>query len=267
MTHADADQLAALHGLSKQLNLQVEANIGSNLSAGSLAAESDHPLLLMLLHDVPVTLNTDSRVVSRVAMGGGRHAEPESDRDGHPIAEPPAWLERGREGPGRIELSEVWLKATVLHYRQLQFARFEDVELFYVVLEGGKLEGAEFTRCRLDHTILMYATFERSVWTQCDFLTGRLGASCGVGARFMDCSLPEAELERSDWSDALLERVQLTGANLQLMKLHRTVLRDCDLTNADLTDASLAGARFERCVLAGATLPPSVNKAELTDCS
>ena len=111
-------------------------------------------------------------------------------------------------------------------------------------LAGTDLEGADFSRGRLEK-----ASFHDAVLERANFMQARLDGADLRGAHLERANLMEASLERAELGGAHLER-----ANLMEARLERAYLMKAHLEEANLMDARLDGAYLILANLEGANL-------------
>ena len=116
-------------------------------------------------------------------------------------------------------------------------ASFYDCDLRECDLSGAQLEEAYFARCRLEGCKLEGAQLTKTFWRSC---------------RVVDCMC-----RYTNWGEATLEGVTLTGCDLREAFLSevrfraRTRLERCSLVQADLFRTTLKGMDLSTCDLAG----------------
>jgi len=163
------------------------------------------------------------------------------------------------------DLSEVDWAERELEDLSLQDCVLTDVTLSAVMLRGASFVGCKFVRCRFAHVDLREARFER-----CSFVDVQNHGGVHIGfsrldeARFVDCDLAFADIDRSTLYDVSAERCSFRGARFHRADFSRAfgrkvvrtaaTFRSCNLQLVDLSDARLADADLSGSILREADL-------------
>jgi uncharacterized protein YjbI with pentapeptide repeats len=196
--------------------------------------------------DAPRILAAD-RAVSRATPPRGRI-------DTATLAAHHAWLARGRNGAGRLDVVTADVRECAIAAGQLDGCRLEGVALDRAELAAIRLADAELVDVSFAGARLEAASFAGAVAVDCAF-DGALAARARFDRAVLERgSLVETNLERTSWHGAAVTRVRLAGAELRGAQLGKAHFVHCDLRDASLADVLAIGAVFERCDLRGADL-------------
>ncbi len=147
-----------------------------------------------------------------------------------------AWVEGGRKGAGRLVIEAKNLSDAPCSGAFLVAARLIGCDLSRINASQANLGEAELIDCVGDAMSLAQSA------AQSLRVTG--GRYLQVDMRLT--RLDTAHIERTDWTDARLDRAGLTGARLEQVNLANAAVWDAVLDRATLTGCNLRGADLSK---------------------
>ena len=181
------------------------------------------------------------------------------DRDAHR-----AWLERGRTGAGRLHIEQRRIVRPQLGAWRLTASRWVDCELHQGFAASVRLQEAVFEGCVWFSPNLLMACLDQATLVDTALHEARMATCTARGIKVQGSALRNAQLQKADWAEAVLRKVDFQGAKMCGIGLQRSLIEDCSFQDADLSRAALDGARFLRCDLRGATLPEGIVSIDCT---
>ena len=105
------------------------------------------------------------------------------------------------------------------------------------------------------------------LWEDCDFSRSDVsGLHLNWGVRRIDCTFQETKF-RNIGEEAIFEKCDLTGADLQQGYALRTVFRQCQMERMNFSGGDCRGVRFEKCDLTQAAFSGALlGGAKFLDC-
>lgn len=175
-----------------------------------------------------------------------------------------AWLKRGRTGEGRFEIAERRIVRPHIAAWTLTASRWVGCEVHQVFGVSVRLMEAEIEHCVWFKPNLLMARLDGAILRDTIFHDARMATCKARGIRIQGGALRGAQVQKADWSEAVLREVDVREAQMAGIKLQHGIVEDCDLRDADLSNAALSGTRFVRCDLRGATLPEDIDCDDCT---
>lgn len=160
----------------------------------------------------------------------------------------------------------------------LKMAKFEDVDLSSSQISDCSLDDAHLLNCRLAGAKITNVTISHSQWNGSNFDNAELYACRGsmptlVGcsffkAKFTNCNLPQARIDKSDFDEATfvkstiksgrVTRGGFSRATHYRTSLQRSKFTDCNWRGAATFDSDLSGAQFHSCSFSFANFDKSI---------
>lgn len=175
----------------------------------------------------------------------------------------------------RVDLSKAKFADTKLERVQAEGLFLYETDLEGVSFAGSTLNGADFVECRVNNVDFSETDLDTFTFVKCrggDTKFFKIKANnftivqcepfprCDFrGAEITTFNIREMDLRESDFSGAVLEKADLSHANLEGSKFYRTVAKESawvktNLQNADMTSINLLDADLQKADIRGTKL-------------
>ena len=179
-----------------------------------------------------------------------------------------AWFDRGRTGPGRLDVTGLAVVGEQAPGATWHGGRFRDCDFSRSNLTLCYFDHGEVLHCRFEGCDLELTGFQQATVIGCTFDDCRAICALFNGAVVEDCSFVAATPARTTWEGARVRRTDFRDAKMRLAGFEEVIFTDCDFRGADLSETTYRATLFQGCDLRGANIDKAtLGNTRLRECA